>query len=168
MAKAANENGSDYFGQWVRLNQRLAQESASLFRALGERPGSTREIYRRSLKTVHEAVDETLRLEREALQDWERRMPSPPPFQGLFQLGIAFTRAGIDIRSKLWGAWSKSLEELDPAQPHTVFNALKDPTALFTAWKDVADSAFHGDGAGTGAGKSGLSKAAASRKSAAG
>jgi len=142
MATPVKQSNEQLLKRWMNISQHVAQDSVSILQDYMRHPTAVDALYEKSITLAHEAVNETLQLERDQLAELEKNEPELPAVKDGVDLATAMTRAGIDMRSQLWESWFKSAETFNPAKPGSVLDAMKNPSAVFDAWREATDRLF--------------------------
>ncbi|WP_440997015.1 hypothetical protein [Arhodomonas sp. SL1] len=132
----------DILRQWSELNERLARESMNIFQETLQEPRGMDREYQKALKTAREAVEEAIRLEREAVEAFEKGNGDNEALKEPVRAVATMTRTGIDLRERMWSAWFQGAEQMLPASgSRRGGQPFPDLSAVFSVWQDLADSA---------------------------
>jgi hypothetical protein len=97
------------------------------------------ETYQGQVKGFRRAIEETLRLEHQWVDELRDHSPSEGFGGEMSRVSAALMEAGINTRSRFWQVWFDNAERLEPGR---LAESMRTPQHLFTAWQQLVDELF--------------------------
>ncbi|HET8701232.1 MAG TPA: hypothetical protein VFL97_06155 [Nitrococcus sp.] len=139
MSRTTTTGSTDLFRQLSNLNNELWRAWLEGPPRMLQSSSALGETYQGQIKGFRRAVEETLRLEHQWVDEIRDHSPNEGLSGEMSRASAALMEAGINTRSRFWQVWFDNAERLEPRR---LAESMQTPQQLFTAWQQFIDGLF--------------------------